>query len=73
MSKSGDGAINESGDRITIHLVAPADFPAGIQNPVACGCDVCAPGRFTETAAAAMKVLADPVTRQNQIKACKLR
>ena len=55
MSKSVtlDGAINESGDRITIHLITPADFPAGIQIRWPVAAPVCAPGRFTETAAAA--------------------
>jgi len=56
MSKSvtlGDGAINESGDRITIHLITPADFPAGIQIRWPAAAPVCAPGRFTEVAAAA--------------------
>ena len=65
MSKSvtlGDGAINESGDRITIHLMTPADFPAGIQIrwPVA------APVRprtvHRDRGSRAMKVLADAVT-----------
>jgi hypothetical protein len=43
MSKSGDGAINESGDRITIHLVTPGDFPAGIHIRWPAAATVCAP------------------------------
>jgi hypothetical protein len=68
----GDGAIDESGDRITIHLVTPADFPAGIQIRWPAAATVCVPGRFTETAAAAMKVLADasPDTIRSKRASC---
>jgi hypothetical protein len=68
-----EGQITPSGDRIAIHLVAPADLPASIQIRWPAAPTVCNPGRFTDVAAAAMKVLADAVTRHNQIKAGKLR
>ena len=75
MSKSvtlGDGAINESGDRITIHLMTPADFPAGIQIrwPVAAPVR---PRTVHRDRSSRHESASRRLTRHNQIKAGKLR
>jgi hypothetical protein len=56
---------------ITIVLVELEDMPSSIINHWPSQSMVCHPRRFTEVAAAAMKVLAAAVTRYNQIKAAR--
>ena len=58
-------------DAITIVLVEPEDMPSSIIIHWPSQSTVCHPRRFTEVAAAAMKVLAADVTQYHQIRAAR--
>jgi hypothetical protein len=67
------GTINQSGDTITIALVEPADYPVSIVITWPSARTVCDPRRYSEVAAAAMKLLAEASTALAGIRAWRRR
>ena len=71
MSKSttlSAGQINGA-DELSVQLVQPADTPAVVRIVWPDAPTITTPARYTEVAAAAMKVLAEASTRLARIKA----
>jgi hypothetical protein len=61
------GLINQSG-QLSVELIEPADMPAVVRIVWLSATTITTPTRYTEVAAAAMKVLANAVTRYNQLR-----
>jgi len=67
------GPINQTGATITIELIQPAGYPASIVITWPSAPTVCDPRRYTEVAAAAMKLLAEASTAWAGIRARRRR
>jgi hypothetical protein len=63
------GTISASDDRISVELIQPADMPAVIRIVWPTAATITTAARYTEVAAAAMKVLAEASTMLARIKA----
>ena len=67
------GALNRSGDTLTIGLIQPDSMPAVVRIVWPAKPTVTPPGKLNETAATVMRILANAVTAYTQIKAAERR
>jgi hypothetical protein len=63
------GAINQSGDTISVELVEPADAPPAVLIRWPAAPTITTPARYNEVASTAMRLLAEGSTTLARIKA----
>ena len=71
VTQLASGRINQSGDRLSVELVEPADAPPAVLIRWPAAPTITTPARYNELASTAMKLLAEASTMLARIKAGK--
>jgi hypothetical protein len=71
VTQLASGRINQSGDRLSVELVEPADAPPAVLIRWPAAPTITTPARYNEVASAAMRLLAEASTTLARIKASR--